>query len=280
MLPTIKFVLKTCLVAAVATVAVAGQATADDAKKSDKRPTFREDRPDDSRGWVIVTKRSYWPLCYESLDRIEEAQALIGSADKEELATAFEKAGAWLGLAASASMAEQDSMVSDVGNLFDEAAVSIANGSNDWSDAELSSLSTLGLIAMTQSHVMRANDNVEDRGSDRGSAKSKVTSKEVKAIEKEIATDKVQRDNEQYVFDAKDAQRHLTVAQSYLAAAGKSGKFDVDASLTKAIPALTAKNRMDTTQYVEDELREKADAISKFIATKKSDLSKQLQAKL
>ncbi|MGB7326136.1 MAG: hypothetical protein WBD31_14785 [Rubripirellula sp.] len=41
-------------------------AIAVDAKK---RVIIKESRPDWSRSWVVVSRQSYWPLCYESLDR-------------------------------------------------------------------------------------------------------------------------------------------------------------------------------------------------------------------
>ena len=150
--------LKACVVPAVLLAVATGRVNADDsATTSDvkKRVAIRDQRPDETRGWLVVTKESYWPLCYESLDRIEEARNLIGTDDKEQMADAFEKCGAWLRLAASAAMTDGKSGVVDAAIAFQNAANSLRDGSSDWSDAEFSDLTTLGLVMMAKSHVLR-----------------------------------------------------------------------------------------------------------------------------
>ncbi len=246
-----------------------------------KRVAVRDQRPDETRGWLVVTKESYWPLCYESLDRIEEARDLIGTDDKEQIADAFEKCGAWLRLAASAAMTEGKSGVADAAFAFQNVANSLRDGSSDWSDAELSDLTTLGLVVMAKSHVLRADAADQEFKAPRASSKPKDPSELVKTAEKEIARENTDRTLAQYRYDTIESQRHLTVAQTYLEAAAKAGPFSLADALTAPIPEYnplaTASQSVD---YSEEELRPRIRSMSQAIAEQQTKLEKQLSQKL
>lgn len=274
-----RFVFTFCLVPTMLFGAPMIRAYAEESA-SPKREFISDQRPDESRGWLIVSKESYWPLCYESLDRIEEAQRLIGSGNDEQLAEVLEKCGAWLKLAASAAMTDGKSGVANVGYAFRSAGESIRDGSSDWSEQELKNLTTLGLIAMARSHVLRAQDPDENFQAQRGVRATKSTSAELKAAQRDINRQNVERTVAQFRYDAIESRRHLNVAQTYLAAAAKSGGFSVDEELTSPIPELTTTNVHETGLYVMDELRPRIEAMRQFLSQKQQSFSQQLADKL
>ena len=72
-----------------------GSAAADDAPKatdssvsSNEVPSYRDDRPDYARGWVILSRNEFWPLRFEPLKALERAsESLLAkptSAAKDE----------------------------------------------------------------------------------------------------------------------------------------------------------------------------------------------------
>ncbi len=271
------------LIAAALLMSLNGQASADEPATSSepaKREIIRDQRPDSSRGWMVVSKASYWPLCYESLDRIEEARQLIGTDQHEHTADLFEKCGAWLQLAASAAMTEGQAGVSDVGTVFQDAADSLRIGGTDWSNAELKDLTTLGLVVMAKSHLLRADAPDQEFKGQRTVPKSKKPSAVVIAAEKEIAAENVAATIAQYEHDTIETRRHLTVAQAYLNAAAKSGSFTVDGELASPIPAYDGKEWATLEEYTESELRPRIQLMTQFVANQQAELNKQLHEKL
>lgn len=276
--------LKACVVPTVLLAVATGRVTADDSATTSvakKRMAIRDQRPDDSRGWLIISKDSYWPLCYESLDRIEEARNLIGTGDQEQVADALDKCGAWLRLAASAAMTEGKSGIADTAFAFQEAANSLRDGSSDWSDKELSDLTTLGLVVMAKSHVLRADAADQAFKPARTSSKPKNPSVLVKNAEKEIARENTDRTLAQYRHDTIEAQRHLTVAQTYLEAAAQAGPFSLDDGLTAPIPEYNPlATPSQSVEYTREELRPRIRSMTGVIADQQSQLGKQLSEKL
>lgn len=252
------------------------------AEESDgpKREVIRGQRPDESRGWFVVSKESYWPLCYESLDTIEEAQRLIGSGNQKQLADVLEKCGAWLKLAASAAVADGKSGVADVGHAFQFAGESVADGSSDWSEQDLQNLTTLGLVAMARSHVLRAAEPDENFKAQRGARTIKSPSAELNAAQRDINRGSVERTVAQFRYDAWESFRHLKVAQTYLTAAAKSGGFSVDDEMVAEIPELTVTDTYQTSLYVIDELRPRIESMGRFLSQQQKQLRQQLSDKL
>ncbi len=137
MFSSFRSLLKTSVVAAVLLGSLVGQVSADDVAtdvkpKANPKLMVRDQRPDTSRGWMVFSKASYWPLCFESLDRIKEAKELIGSDDKEQAADSFDKCAAWLNLAASAAMTDGTAGITEAAELFQDAANAYREGT-PWS---------------------------------------------------------------------------------------------------------------------------------------------------
>ena len=260
-----------------------GQVLADDVAKPTAtiRKMIADQRPDESRGWVIIAKPAYWPLCYESMDRLEEAKALIGTSNGEEAGDALDKCSAWLRLAASAAMTDGTAGIVETADLFQEAAASYREG-NPWSDAELTDLVTLGFLLTAKSHVLRAED--PDRHFNPGATSAIKASKNqtagVKEAEKDIAKDRIALAVEQYRYDTVESLRHLAVAQEYLAQAGTVGQFAVDSAIAAPIPELKATKPGDLNDFVEVEIRPRVVSMKKYISEKRSDLTKKLAKRM
>lgn len=185
------------------------------------RQVFRDERPDDSRGWMIVTKSSYWPLAYEALDRLDATKELIGQSKPEELADSLDKVSAWLDLAASAAMTDGNAGIALTAELCSDAAESIRGGGSDWSDEKLTQLVTMAQLSMAKSHFMRAVAVDQVRYPNRG--REPVKSDVVKAATQEIAAANAELAQSQYRFDNREAVRHLTVGRAYYQAACSTG---------------------------------------------------------
>ncbi len=245
------------------------------ATDSKGRSVYQDERPDDSRGWMIVTKASYWPLCYESLDRLEETRQLIGNAKPEELASSFEKCGAWLALAGSAAMTDGRSGVGDVGGLCSDAADSIRAGTGDWTDAQLADLVVLGHLGMAKSHVLRANEADERGNLERLSANvSENQTTELRQAAKEIAQLKVQRDIEQYKHDTRQSLQHLGVAQAYLQAAVDAGGLEVDEAVLEEVSGFPAEGKPhELVDFVDGTVRPRTKAMLSAVDAKRKEVS-------
>ncbi len=216
----------------VSTLFASSPALADEAastKDEKARVAVREDRPNDSRGWLIVAKATYWPLCYEALDRLEETRALIGGADKDVLADSLEKNAAWLALAASAAMTNGQAGITSASERLSDAAAEIRPGSSKLTDSQLKDMVTLGEVCIAKSHILRALEPVKNYRADRaGAVKTENPSEQVKIAEAEIRKDKLQRDIDQYTYDLGQTHRHLNVAKTYLENAKESGGLCAD----------------------------------------------------
>ena len=274
-----------CLVVGVLISLISGVGRADEpaeAGKTTVREAMREERPEDSRGWMVVSKQSYWPLCYESLDRIEEASKLFGSEDRDELADALEKCQAWLRLAASAAMTDGNSGVVAAADLYALAAKLVRKGDGGVTQQDLNHLTTLGLLCIAKSHVLRAAGAdltfKADFKPGRTDQAAKKLSAEVEAVNREIAAARVKRLREQYRYDAVESRKHLVVAQTYLIAAAESGGFKLDPALTMAIPVVPTTG--DLEEYVDDELRARVTSMLELIEPKREALNKALEAAL
>lgn len=230
------------------------------------------------RGWVTISKGTYWSLAYESLDRLQEAHKLIGQGKDSELADAFDKCGCWLDMAASAAMTDARSGIIGASERFEEAAVAIRDGSAGSSDAQLNDLVTLGLVCMAKSHVLRAGSADERLGNAQQSA---IVSGEktpfVEEAAKEIRAARLEAGLDQYRYDATQSWRHLQVAQVYLQAAAKDGGFQLDKKFTAKIPE--AANDLAPYQlvdYVSDELRTRIESFLDLIEGHRRELIKGL----
>lgn len=277
--------LQTCLMAPA--FLLIGYASADEpvtrpASKV-KYAAIRDSRPDESRGWVIVSKQSFWPLCYESLEKIEHARSLIGSGNVEEIADAYEKCGAWLQLAASATMTDGKSGVVSASDRFISVAQHLRSGNKDITDKQLDQLATLGLLCMAKSHLMRAEEpDVTFRSRPRQTARKVSTEPSgiVKAAEAEIASENVNQLVAQYRYDTIQSRQHLTVAQNYLAAAAQAGGFAIDESAQAEIPPVTAETPSQLVDYFETELRARIEKIGKLVEVERKQLSDALSKSL
>ena len=247
-------------------------------KDAKGRKVVHDERPDDSRGWTIISKAAYWPLCYESLDRLEETGKLIGNADAQELANALDKSAAWLALASSAAMTDSHSGTGLASDLFSEAAESIRTGTNKPSDADLKDLVTLALLSMAKSHVLRANAPDESFVIERASPNKTATqTAELKTASREIAKERMEGIVAQYRYDAIQSQRHLETARTYLEAAAKSGGFTVDDAISAEIPeVITTEKPAVLVEYVEDHLRPRIKSMTAFINAQRAPLVKKL----
>ncbi|TWU55035.1 hypothetical protein [Rubripirellula reticaptiva] len=240
-------------------VVQADEPVAVDAKK---RAVFQEARPDWSRSWVIVSRQSYWPLCYESLDRTQEAAELIGKNKPQELSAALEKVSAWLKLSASAANTDGEEGIIDASELVDDAVESIENKDKKFSDEQLKSLLTLACTATAKSHVLRAtnfDDDTRARRWARNTNGKPAATKEEAELRKEIAKELVEKGREQYSHDTEQSYRHIVVAQAYLAAAEEMGGVKISADLMNAFePLKPGVKAYEMANYFDDEITARA----------------------
>ncbi len=133
-------------------------------------------------------------------------------------------------------------------------------------DAELTDLTTLGLVAMAKSHVLRAEAPDLDFKTNKPAQKAatKAKSDEVKEIEKEIAQERLALAIAQYRYDAIESQRHLNVARDYLEEAATEGNFTLDPSLDSPVPELTGTTAAEMADYVADEVRPRVNCHEEF----------------
>lgn len=251
------------LLAATAMFATAGTLPAQDSEPgqdsdqaASQRMEYRDERPDFSRGWVIVAKSSYWPLCYESLERLEQARNLIGQNKPDELASALEKSGAWLELASSAAMVDNRSGVPSTADRVYEAADAVRSGSGGWSDKKLHDLIVLANLSMAKSHALRARAADESGRAERNPNRSVAASEAVRQATAEIEAEKKARALAQYRFDTREALRHLRVATVYYQAAREASSSDEIEALKLELPELPAEAKgAQLTDYVDEYIR-------------------------
>ncbi len=238
------------------------------------RLVIRDDRPDDSRGWVIVAKSTYWPLCYESLDRLEESRSLIGGSDQEALADSIDKSAAWLSLAASAAMTNGEAGITDASDLMQVAADAIRDGKSKLTDSQLNDLVTLGEVCMAKSHILRSGDADANYRDSRGSVnKTAKPSAVVKEAELEIRQATTEQLLDQYRYDTQQAVRHLKVAKTYLAAAQEAGGLKLDETITADLPTFTGNEKAwELTQKYDEGIRRRSQAMLQLVEQQRKAL--------
>ena len=134
---------------------------------------------------------------------------------------------------------------------------------------------------MAKSHVLRAEaPDLDYKPSTAQKALAKTTSDEVKAVEKEIAQERIALAFAQYRYDAIESQRHLNVAREYLEEAAAEGNFTLDPALDSPVPELTATTAASMADYVADEIRPRVTAMKSFIAVKRKELLTKLSSRL
>ncbi|TWU42586.1 hypothetical protein [Novipirellula artificiosorum] len=237
----------------------------------DERPTFE-------RGWFVVAKSTYWPLCYESLDRMEEARELIGKGKDDDLALSLEKSAAWLGLAASAAMTNGEEGIIACETLMNDQVDAIRRGSAPLSDADLNTLVTLGEICIAKSHLMRASAAEDSDEYDRPTlGVGKNLSPVVKEAEKEIRQAQIEARVEQYRYDSLQSLKHLEAAQNYIISAAKAGGLSLPDSIAAPLPTIeNADDFTKLTDFVELEMRPRKVEMAKWVETERIRLRNQV----
>ncbi|MCA9135812.1 MAG: hypothetical protein KDB00_03610 [Planctomycetales bacterium] len=243
--------------------------------------SIHDERPDLTRGWMIVSKQSYWPLCYEALEQIEKTRALIGTGDRQEVAAAFEKSGAWLNLAASAANLGGQGGIQGAADRMSDVAQELSDTDAKISDERLTDLTTLALVCVAKSHVVRAEAPDTESASTKSVALQKPKEKkpELKEIEKEIAAERRERDLAQYRYDTLESRRHLTAAQEYLKAAIKAGHLELkDPSVMTAIPEVPAVSTKagEMVLYADNEIRPLIKSLGEVVENQRLALVKKL----
>ncbi len=249
------------------------------------RKVHREmaERPEDERGWFIASKATYWPLCYEALDRLEESRALVGQGQNDKLALSLEKNAAWLGLAGSAAMTNGQAGINSCRERLEELAETLRNDKDVPSDQKIHDCITLGELCMAKSHVIRADapDQADVEMEQAPSkSKSKATSATLKEAEKEIRQAQIEARFEQYRYDAGQSVRHLAVAQNYLQEAAKAGGFSVPKSILAELPdADSFNNRDDIAEEYDDAVRPRIEEMLAFIDKQRKSLIASIDGK-
>lgn len=248
-------------------VAAAEEATLD----TKGRKVFRDERPDPSRGWTIVAKRAYWSLCYESLDRLEEARGLIGKGNDKQLADVLEKCGAWLEVAGSAAQLDDESEILQLGHNVSFVADELRAGTITLSDSDLQQLITRGEILVARSHLIRSNQAFREvKVKFGGETKRENRSPELVEADKEIRRLNVERAFDENLYDANQSLRHRAVAKTYMETAAKAGGFEVPESFTNEIDGLTGnENRTaqgDVRQTVDEQNKKALAYIKQLLA--------------
>lgn len=208
------------------------------------RPAIRAERPEDVRGWVVVSKSTYWPLCYEALDKLTEVRGQAAASDKMELAKSLEKCSAWLELAGSAAMVNEEARILTIAERMDDAAAALLDGEEGPTSREIEVLATMGELAMAKSHLIRATKDYFVHKTVKDSANKKTIADVVKEQEKEIKKARIERDRDQFRYDTAQAIRHMTVAQTYLREAVAQAGLDLDVDLDETIAPLVGDEKV------------------------------------
>ncbi|QDT13018.1 hypothetical protein [Planctomycetes bacterium K23_9] len=233
-------VLAACFTATAQSVSAAELESGSETKV---RKAYRAERPDSAAGWMIVAKESYWPLCYEPMDCLENVQKLIGKAKPDQLADALEKCEAWLRLASSAALSTDEGYTFTAADLCQEAAQDVRSGGGTWTDEQTEKLLTLCHICIARSHAKHA-ELTDDAGPPRVKRpKSTLSDKGIKSYDVrraaiEAAADKQQLARKQYRYETVEMGKHIEVAQAYLAEAAKTGELSLDKALVQEVPEL------------------------------------------
>ncbi|MBB3208989.1 hypothetical protein FHS27_004823 [Rhodopirellula rubra] len=232
---------------------------AEDKPHTPPRARIHDPRPEEATGWVVIDKSAFWPLCYEALDQIEVVRSLAGSDDKEPLADAIEKCGAWLNLAASAAMTRGEAGVVDVAEECVRVADRIRDNKVTVAPERIQKLMTLSLLCMAKSHLIRAEDAEQSAPTPDATPRSKQPSTpELREAEREITEARREAAAAKYVYDTEQLRRHVFVSQDYLEAAAKTGDIEVDAKLLNrdfTRTPLTAESTFDSAQELTFEIR-------------------------
>ncbi len=236
------------------------------------------ERPEDDRGWFVVSKATYWPLCYEALDRLEESRALIGKGQNDKLALSIEKNAAWLGLAGSAAMTDGQAGIASCQDRLEELAVNLREDKDVPSDKKIHECITLAELCMAKSHVLRADaPDQADVELEKKPSKQVKVSAAVKEAEKEIREAQIQARFEQYCYDAGQSVRHLAVAQTYIQEAAKANGFSVPESILADLPeADSFNNREDVAEEYDESVRPRIAEMLSFIDKERRALIKSI----
>lgn len=213
-------------------LAVTSQAISQEAALANKqkgRLVIRDERPDTSRGWVVVAKSTYWPLCYEALEQLEQLKLVTAESDRTETAVQIEKCTAWLGMAASAAMLTEKAKVRLVIQILDGIAIQL-NETDRPIDAPmletLKTLSTMGKLSVARSHVIRSGSEQQDVIPNPKASELVAKSKVVKELELEAELARQELHIDQYRYDTAQSIRHLQVARTYLESAEEDGNLE------------------------------------------------------
>lgn len=212
-------------------LAVATPAISDEVASTKKatRPVVRDERPDSSRGWVVVAKSNYWPLCYEALDQLEQLELVTAESNREETIDQIEKCTAWLGMAASAAMLSEKAKIRLVIQVLDGIAIQLKETKRPIDQPMLDSLktlSTMGKLAVARSHVIRAGSEQQDVIPKPKTSELGKKSKVLKKMENEAELERQELHIVQYRYDTSQSIRHLQVARTYLEAAEEDGNLE------------------------------------------------------
>ncbi|PAY21181.1 hypothetical protein CKO51_02525 [Rhodopirellula sp. SM50] len=218
---------------------LSGNSVADEpAVKQADRPTIRDERPENLRGWVIVSNSAYWPLCYEALENLTEVRNQAASTDSAALAESLDKCSAWLNLAASAAMVREESRIMTIADKIDEVSICLQDNETPPTPREIEVLATMGELAVAKSHLIRATSDYAERKTSQYQPNKKPVSTELAADEKEIRSARLERDRDQYRYDVGQSLRHLTVAQVYLRAVAEQGEIELGELATETVAPL------------------------------------------
>ena len=204
----------------------------------DQKVKIHDDYPEDNRGWVIVARASYWPLCYETLERVEDTRSLIGGSDNETLADSLERCAAWLQLAASAAMVDDEAPIYSISERMEDESEAIRAGKPELSVEQLQLVLSRGELAIAKSHVLRSikipRETVEPFG---GIKKSSSKLASVVEAERDLRQARIEHALEQLRYDLGQSFKHLQVARVYLKTAGEKSDLDVASLLDlKVVP--------------------------------------------
>ncbi|QEG01838.1 hypothetical protein Mal15_59190 [Stieleria maiorica] len=245
---------------------LAGSGLADEAKVSTSdRPTIRDERPENVSGWVIVSKSSYWPLCYEALENLTKVREQAGSSDKAALSATLDKCSAWLQLAASAAMVKEEARIMKIADTMDEVSTSLQDNDSAPSSREIEVLATMGELAVAKSHLIRATADYVHHKTAKTPAAKKGVSANIVAEEKEIQKARMERDRDQYRYDTGQSLRHLTVALAYLRAVAEQGEIELGEFATETVEPLSGTENASDLVNKDKEIRDFVERLMAFI---------------
>lgn len=238
----------------------------------------REDFHDQSivteSGWTLVTKPSFWPLCYESANRFDAVMQQLDGGDRLTLARDLERVATWLRMSQQCGLSDAASGIGGVITSLTEVSHAMREGKTTGAQQRIRDVIVDGYLCIAKSHLIRASefDNNWIAPPPRSSDYSRSPlARVLREIEFEIEAERVARGLLQYRYDTVETHRHYQVALFYFREASKLRELPVDSeALIDVVLPQNLGHRESLSNFVTCDLRPAVRYLSEAVDTAKA----------